>query len=239
MNNIIFGIPSYKRSEEQLTLNYLEKMGYSKGQIYISTQSIEDYQKYSEKYSKRANIIYNEGSCVSDNRNTLLNNFKKGTKLIMLDDDLSYIGHLANKKLVPFTKEELNKFINDAFNLAEKKNALIWTGYPVENAYFMSMSIDNKNFSIGCIMGFITDNYRFNPEFKIKEDFDICLQTIRDGYNCLRFNFIHAKGKHKSKGGCEDFWNSKEDEKCTLKILQKYPYLIKKGCKKNSIIMRR
>lgn len=239
MNNIVFGIPSYKRSEQQLTLNYLEQMGYSKEQIYISTQSVEDYKKYAEKYSKRANIIYNEGSCVSDNRNNLLNYFEKGTKLVMLDDDLSFIGHLVNKKLVPFTQEELHKFINDAFKLTEKKKALIWTGYPVENAFFMSKTIDNKNFGVGCIMGIIIDNYRFNPEFKIKEDFDICLQTIRDGYNCLRFNFIHAKGKHKSKGGCEEFWNNKEEEKCTLKILQKYPYLIKKGCRKNSIIMRR
>lgn len=237
MNNVVFGIPSYKRSENQTTLEYLEQMGISKERIYISTQTKEDYEIYSQKYSERANIIYGEGNCVSDNRNNLLNNFEIGTKLIMLDDDLQFIGHLVNKKIQPFTKEELYKFIEDAFDLAEKKNALIWTGYPVENGFFMSYTIDNKNFGIGCIMGIKIDKYRFDRTFKIKEDFDICLQTIRDGYNCLRFNFIHAKGKHKTKGGCEEFW--KEDDICTLKILQKYPYLIKKGNKKNSILMRR
>ncbi len=238
MNNFIFGIPSYKRCEEQLTLDYLESMGYSKEQIYISTQTKEDYENYLNKYGERANIIYNEGSCVSDNRNTLLNNFPKGTKMIMLDDDLKFVGHLDNKQIKPFTKDELHNFLNDAFDYTQKNNALIWTGYPVENGFFMSNTIDKKNFGVGCIMGIIIDDYRFNSDFKIKEDFEICLHTIKDGYNCIRFNFIHAKGKHKSKGGCEEFWKNNKDDECTRKILLKYPTLIKRGNKKNSIIMK-
>ena len=236
--NYVFGIPSYKRSEEQLTLSYLEEMGYSKEQIYISTQTLEDYEKYAKTYGNRANIVYCEGSCVSDNRNNLLNNFSKGTKIVMLDDDLKFIGHLVDKKIKPFTKEELGKFLEDAFKYAEKNHALIWTGYPVENGFFMSQTIDKKNFGVGCIMGIIVDKYRFDHDFKIKEDFEICLHTIKDGYNCIRFNFIHAKGKHKSKGGCEEFWKDNKDAECTKKILLRYPTLIKPGNKENSIIMK-
>ena len=239
MNNFVIGIPSYKRDFEQLTLDYLENMGYTKKEIYISTQTQDDYEKYKNKYSERANIIYSEGNCVSDNRNNLLNNFEKGTKLVMLDDDLKFIGHLQDKKIQPFTKEKLNKFLNDAFNYTIKNNALIWTGYPAENGFFMRQTIDKKNFGVGCIMWIIVDDYRFDREFKIKEDFEICLHTMKDGYNCIRFNFIHAKGKHKSKGGCEEFWKDKEDEKCTKKILLKYSKLIKKGNKPNSILMKR
>ena len=238
MSEMIFAIPSYKRGHEQLTLDYLEEMGYSKNNIYISTQTLEDYELYEEKYGKRANIIYNKGNCVSDNRNTLLNHFEKGTKIVMLDDDIKFIGHLVDKKLKPFSKEELKSFLLDAFEYAEKNHALIWTGYPAENAFFMSATIDKKIFGVGCIMGIIIDKYRFDSNFKIKEDFEICLHTIKDGYNCIRFNFIHAKGKHKSKGGCEEFWKDNKDAECTKKILLRYPTLIKKGNKENSILMK-
>ena len=123
MNNIVFCIPSYKRSEEQLTLSYLEEMGYSKEQIYISTQTYEDYQKYSQKYSKRANIIYKEGNCVADNRNTLLDNFDVGQKMVMLDDDIKYIGSKRGNEIKPFSKEELKNFLNEAFIYCEKNHS--------------------------------------------------------------------------------------------------------------------
>lgn len=236
MNKIKFAIPSYKRSEEQLTLSYLEEMGYSKDDIYISTQTLDDYNKYSEKYSKRAHIIYNEGNCVSDNRNTLLDYFPEGQRIIMLDDDIKYIGTLKGKKIEPFTKEELAKFINDAFNYCEKNHALIWGGYPVENYYFMKRTIDKKNLLIGTILGIINSKYRFNNEFKIKEDFELCLHMMKDGYNSIRFNFLHAPAKHKTAGGCMEDWV--KDEECTKKILLKYPNLIRKGCKNNSILMK-
>ena len=236
---MVFCIPSYKRSEEQKTLAYLESMGVEKEKIYISTQSKEDYEIYQEKYGERANIIYGEGDCVSDNRNNILNNFPKGEEIVMLDDDLFFIGKLKNKKITPFEKEELFSFLEDAFSYCKKNNALIWTGYPAENGYFMSATIDKRNFGVGCIMGIINSDYRFNREYKIKEDFEICLHTMKDGYNCIRFNFIHAKGKHKSKGGCEEFWKDNKDEECTKKILCEYPTLIKQGNKKNSILMRR
>lgn len=236
MNNIIFGIPSYKRSEEQLTLDYLEQMGCSKEQIYISTQTLEDYEKYQQRYGNRANIIYREGTCVGDNRNTLLEHFEKGQKIVMLDDDIKYIGSLRGKEIKPFTKEELFNFINDAFNYCEKNHSLLWGGYPVENYYFMKQTIDKKNLLIGTILGIINSDYRFSKEFKVKEDFDLCLQTIKDGYNCIRFNFIHAPAKHKSEGGCKDVWGT--DDECTKKILAKYPNLLRKGCKGNSILLK-
>lgn len=234
---MVFCIPSYNRCDEQKTLDYLESLGISKDDIYISTQTEEDYKKYKEKYGERANIIFGKGTCVADNRNNILNNFKKGQKIVMLDDDLSFIGILKGEKMIPFEKHELFSFLNDAFNYCIKSNALIWTGYPVGNAYFMSLSISKKNFGVGCIMGIINSDYRFNPKYKIKEDFEICLHTIKDGYNCIRFNFIHAKGKHKSKGGCENFWQ--KDDECTNRLLCEYSKLIKKGNKKNSILMRR
>lgn len=236
---IYFCIPSYKRAFEQRTLDYLESIGIKKEQIYISTQTEEDYKEYTEKYGERANIIYGEGNCVSDNRNNILNSFPENTKIVMLDDDLSFIGKLGNKKIIPFPSKELMSFIEDAFNYCEKNNALIWTGYPAENGYFMKNTIDKRNFGVGCIMGIINSKYRFNPTYKIKEDFELCLHTMKDGYNCIRFNFIHAKGKHKSKGGCEEFWKSNLDEECTKRILLEYPTLIKKGNKENSILMRR
>lgn len=237
-NNIIFGIPSYNRSERQITLDYLESMGIPKENIYISTQTEEDYKIYLEKYGNRANIIYGKGDCISDNRNNLLNYFNKGTRLLMLDDDLKFVGFKNNKKIEKASSDKFLKFINDAFDYSERNHALIWGGYPVSNGLFMSQSIDKKNVVVGCMMGIIIDEYRFDKNFKLKEDLDFCLQTIKDGYNCIRFNFVNANCKFKVKGGCFENWQNNEDDIMTKRILLKYPKLIKKGNKKNSIMMK-
>ena len=91
-------IPSYKRSERQPTLELLSS-AYTKEDIVISTQCMEDYDKYYKLYSDRATVIYKEGNCVGDNRNTLLDYAcGKGIKrCVMLDDDIT--GFLCYNKV--------------------------------------------------------------------------------------------------------------------------------------------
>lgn len=228
-----WGIPSYKRGHEQQTLQYLKKLGYNPRQIIISTQTEDDYKEYQQKYGKDATIIYGNGNCVGDNRNNILNFIEKGCNIVMLDDDVKCLQKLSNGKLINVeTREELDKFINNAFDYCEKNNARLWGVYPVSNAYFMKNTIDKKNILIGCVLG-LKNEFLFNSEFRTKEDYELCCREISKGYNCVRFNNVTVNAKHKTNaGGCKDDWKFEINKRCADMLIQKYPTLIKRNNKK-------
>lgn len=228
-----FAIPSYKRGKEQPTLKYLTEMGFEKKQIYISTQTEEDFNEYSAKYGEYATIIFAKGSCVGDNRNNVLNALPKGSHIVMLDDDIKALQILENNKLRDITtKEELETLINNAFQYAKSNNSRLWGVYPVNNAYFMKRTIDKKNILIGCVLGLINE-FQFDREFRTKEDYELCCREISRGYNCVRFNYITVNAKHKTNdGGCKDDWKYEINKSCADKLIAKYPKLIKRNMKK-------
>ena len=229
-----FGIPSYKRSKEQLTLIYLSKLGYSKERIILSTQTQEDYDEYKKLYKEVATIIFYEGNCVGDNRNNILKFLPLNSNIVMLDDDIKSLQKLSmSGKLERIdSKEELDKFIENAFNYAKTKNARIWGVYPVNNSYFMKTTIDKRNILIGCVMGLI-NCFKFDTSFRTKEDYELCCREMKKGYNCVRFNYITADAKHKTNsGGCKEDWKYEINKKSADMLIAKYPEMIKRNSKK-------
>ena len=230
---IYFGIPSYKRAEKQLTLNYLHNLGYTKEQIIISTQTEDDFKEYKSLYNDKAVIVFGLGNNVSDNRNNILKNIPNGERVVMLDDDIKSLQKLVNGKLQYIdTKEELDKFIENAFDYCKKNNARIWGVYPVCNAYFMKNTIDKKNILIGCVLG-LKNEFLFDNQFRTKEDYELCCREMKQGYNCVRFNNVTANALHKTNaGGCKDVWKFEINKKCADMLIEKYPMFIKRNSKK-------
>lgn len=92
-------IPSFKRSEQQRTLQLLSGV-YERERIILSTQTKEDYDAYNRLYGGVATVIYREANSVGGNRNTLLeycekNNISNG---LFLDDDLRGIVFYSGRK---------------------------------------------------------------------------------------------------------------------------------------------
>lgn len=236
MKKIKFAIPSYKRAEKQRTLNMLVNLGYEKEDIVIATQTKQDYEEYSERYGEQCTIIFREANTVTGNRNTLLDYFDKGQWLIMLDDDIEGIYRLAGKKLVKVeTKKELDEMFTDFFEYTEKNNGKMWGVYPVKNAYFMNNTINKKNIINSCL-GIIND-FRFDENYKAKEDIELCCRYIANGYNVIRFNFITYDVKHKQKGGCYETWKTDENEKVAVRLVTKYPKLLKMNTKRKGEVL--
>lgn len=52
MNEIYYGIPTYKRVNEQITLSFLKNIGIDKEHIILATQVKEEYDKCKELYSR-------------------------------------------------------------------------------------------------------------------------------------------------------------------------------------------
>ncbi len=226
-----WGIPSYKRSDAPLTVNLLHKLGYSKEDIIVSTQTAEDYKAYSEKQGDIATVIYREGTNDSINRNTVLNYLSNESVLLLADDDITAFERLSadGKELIPFTDgDELERYFDLMFRYCVRHNSKLWAWYTVENAFFMKHTIDDKNILNGTILGIVNDSdVRFDETFDLKGDYEISLRFMSRGMNAIRFNGFVCKAKAYSKGGCEDARKAGNNDGRFKELLRRYPTLIK------------
>ena len=227
------GIPSYQRVDKLHSLATLEKMGFTKNDIVISTQTSEDYEAYLRAFGDRAKVIYRKGTNDSMNRNTCLNYFDEGEDFLLIDDDIKEfcgLEQIGDKKMLyPIkTKEKLEQIARKQFDFCQKHNSPLFAWYAVENAFFMSNSIDLRNILVGTVFGVHNRaDVRFNETYDLKGDFEISLRLIERGFNAVRFNGFVAKADHKSSGGCESARKAGHNKIRCAALLNRYPTLIK------------
>ena len=227
------GIPSYQRVDKLHSLATLEKMGFTKNDIVISTQTSEDYEAYLRAFGDRAKVIYRKGTNDSMNRNTCLNYFDEGEEFLLIDDDIKEfcgLEQIGDKKMLyPIkTKEKLEQIARKQFDFCQKHNSPLFAWYAVENAFFMSNSIDLRNILVGTVFGVHNRaDVRFNETYDLKGDFEISLRLIERGFNAVRFNGFVAKADHKSAGGCESARKAGHNKIRCAALLNRYPTLIK------------
>lgn len=232
MSGIVFAIPSYKRPDNQAAMKWLNSLGFTRAEIVIGTQTKEDYEEYSRRYSGGARITYRPGSCIADNKNALLE-VCAGRRIVMLSDAVKRICKLRKSgKAEPVTgKAELLMLLERNFRIADQEGAAFWGLYPVMNDFFMSDSYTVDNLIMGCCMGFPAGTrQRFRREFRVKEDWDISLRAIDAGEHTVRFNDMAFDRRHKIKGGCQELWRAKGDavnvQACRM-LLKEHPDLCK------------
>ena len=234
-----WGIPSYNRADDPLTVDLLHRLGYKKSDIIVSTQTKEDYEAYLEKQGDKATIIYAPGTNDSMNRNTVLKHLPEGIPILLADDDIKALCKLSDdgKTLIKIDDgAELERLFDKMFRYCVKNNSKIWAWYPVENAFFMKHTIDDKNILCGTLFGIINNrHFMFDEAFSLKGDFEISLRYISEGYNAIRFNGYTCAAKHKSKGGCEEARERGENRQRYLAILKRYPQLVRPSKREGEI----
>lgn len=223
-------IPSYKRSERQPTLELLSS-AYTKEDIVISTQCMEDYEKYYKLYSDRATVIYKEGNCVGDNRNTLLDYAcGKGIKrCVMLDDDIT--GFLCYNKVKIKDGKKAKELFEYCMKVAEYTKATLFGLYPVQNTFYMNTKVV-RNILIGTCFGIMDTSLRFDRMFRIKENYELCLRVMQRGGLSIRFNGYAPIAQHKTAGGCMEDWKTKGNDKYAYLLTEMYPRLVKLSTKR-------
>ncbi len=226
------GIPSYKRVDKLHSLKTLKELGYGKQDIVISTQTKEDYEAYIRAFGQDAMIIYRAGTNDSMNRNTCLNYFDEGEDILLIDDDIKEfcgLEVLGDKKVLYKigSRERLEDIVKKQFAFCKRHNSPMFAWYAVENAFFMSNTIDLRNILVGTVFGVtVRKDVRFNEVYDLKGDFEISLRLIERGFNAVRFNGFVAKADHKSAGGCEDARKAGHNRIRCAALLDKYPTLI-------------
>lgn len=239
MQEIYFGIASYRRPDNQRTLDYLECMGIDREHIIMSVQSAEDKEQYERAgVGKRVGkLIFRPGKNVSDNRNTLLNSVPPGTRLVMLDDDINAVCRLESKGPCRLrrieSREEFYAMLKRGYALAARHRTVGFGLYPVKNAYFMSPGYAERNVVIGTLLAIVNTDLRFDTEMATKEDYEFCCKAIRRYGAFVRLNGYVCDAQHYTKGGCEEAWNDKAELNRTARRLAgKYPDILALNAKR-------
>lgn len=244
MRKILWGIASYKRADRQPWLQKLHEWGYGKEDIVISTQTEEDAREYREKWGDMATVIYRQGECISDNKNTIMEYVAGDDReLVMCSDKVRGILMLTEDGKGTWeveTREQLEKVLEYMMATRDALKGEVAGCYSVDNAFYMSHTVHVNQQMLGCFMLFKPGTqWRFERECRLKEDFELCMRIISRGERVVRFNFVALKATLHTKGGCHEMWNSEGDrvnEECTEWILKKYPKLARKHpTRKNEI----
>ena len=231
-------IPTYRRPNKFLTLKLAEQI-VGRENVFVFFHDNEDYEAYKQNYDFLNSIVTNNPRGIAKQRNAILKNFPRDEEIIMMDDDITCFYKLTNGKLRKLSPVECKGEFGACFKITRKENCKVWGIYPVDNDYFMSNKIDDETLLIGCTMGIINNELRYDEELNSKEDYDFCLQNIKKFGKSIRFNYLTSKAKHKQTnekdGGCA--WAYKEWDKDCKKLLDKWYPIIKPNPKRENEIV--
>jgi glycosyltransferase involved in cell wall biosynthesis len=171
---------------------------------------------------------------ITDTRNWILEN-SDDKWVVFLDDDAKNVGYnkLEERKTKKieireegFWAEEFLKF----FDLTEQLGYKIWgtrTESSPRGTYPYKPFLTRSYVTASC-MGIINDGeYLFDPEFKVKEDYEICLRHIKEKGGILAIRYLHWENEHwVTDGGCKDYRTIDLEKDAIKKLIKLYPNMI-------------
>lgn len=177
---------------------------------------------------------------ITATRNWILKN-AKDKLVVFIDDDVKNAGYIKlNKNKSEKIEIKNEKFWNDEFlkyfDICEQVGYKIW-GIKTESAprsvYPYKPFLFRSYVTASC-MGIINDGeYYFDEEYKVKEDYEICLRHIVDKGGILAIRYLHWENEHwKKDGGCKDYRTIEMERDAIKKLIKQYPKMIRSAKRK-------
>lgn len=193
-----------------------------------------------EDYRSAGADLVVEGGSLIDSRNLALELAEKqGAVCIQVSDDLRKIEHLSfpSKKKVPI----LFKAVVETFMKEIWRTPFYLYGIPpTPNAFYVHQDRSLNNFIIGDFMVIKPNELRFDPEFKLKEDYDYTCQHIKKYGGVMRFDdFLFTFSHYKNSGGAVSFRTDELEKEVVEKLLAKHPEFIRRNPKRaNEVLLK-
>ena len=198
--------------------------------FYVPESELHQYVNIKNKIG-----VPKEIKCITSTRNWILKN-TNDKWVVFIDDDVRNCGYTKMNEYrcekISIRDEEtwINEFIK-AFDLSEQLGYKIW-GLKTESAprsVYPYYPIRFKRYVTASCMGLINDGeFYFDEDFKVKEDYEICLRHIVKYNGIVGIEYLHWENDHwESGGGCKDY-RTIEIEKDAIKRLHRlYPGMIR------------
>ena len=210
-------IPSYKRANNCLTAQYMPS-----AYIAVHESQVEEY-----KLHNKNPIISIPDSLQKTGMANIRNFILDATgdeDLLMMDDDIKYVGLYDNQELIKLKEWEVIGFAENAFRMARELGTKLWgVNLQSDKKFYREYSpFSLSSVILGPFMGIIKDkDIRFDKDLGLKEDYDYSLQVLNKYRKILRFNKYHYVCGHiDMKGGCATF-RTMEAEKSQAERFQK------------------
>lgn len=198
-----------------------------------------EYHQYKD-IVKNIICVPKEIQGITPTRNWILENTDE-KYVVFLDDDAKNVGytklHERNSEKIDVKDEGFwaEEFLK-AFDLTEQLNFKIW-GVKTEAAprsVYPYKPILLKTYVTASCMGMINDGeYYFDTNFKVKEDYEICLRHIRDKGGILGLRYLHWENEHwTTPGGCKDYRTIDMEKKAIKDLIRLYPNMVKSAKRK-------
>lgn len=202
MNDIGFYSPSYKRAGKVTTDRLVPGL-----KIVVPESQEADYRK--TEYRNGGQIVVCPDSAdgnIGKKRNWILDNAPEDN-IVVLDDDMEYIGYNEGRKPVRATIEEVEVLVWNGFRMARQLNTVMWG---VNLNFDPKIYWENRPFNmLSPVLGPFSAirrsecTLRYDARLAPKEDYDFWLQVIHRYHKTLRFNKWHYSVDHFSMaGGC-------------------------------------
>ena len=216
MDKILFFAPSYKRPDDVITHKYLPFVTYVVAEFEADKYLANNYKVWVVPDKAQGNLCRI--------RNHILDN-AKSKKVIIVDDDMSFIGRWNQQKAKKLNADEVFEFSENAFNLCNDLNIKYWgmNLLPDKGAYREYTPFSFTNYIGGPFQAFNDLDLRYDENLPLKEDYDLSLQVLNKYRKTLRFNAYHYGVKqHINKGGCADYRTKKREEEQFFLLQKKW-----------------
>jgi hypothetical protein len=232
MANLQFAIPSYKRAKkvQAETLQTLTDLSVPGEIITVFVADKEEEKEYRDCLGKSVNIVV--GFLGIGNQRKFINEYyKKGTRIVCLDDDVRIIRKNANK-VVPLT-EPLVGLVTRAFDLCDDLGLKFWGVPNTNNGLFMKhQCVSGIRAICGVMYGEYAQIAETQSTLPHSEDLEKALLHYVHFGGILRLDDVSVKQKKLAEGGVNAYSGGKENRFKIYRetvdvLLDRYPDLVR------------
>ena len=177
-------------------------------------------------------MVSNNDQGVYGQMNYITDHFDEGTKIVKLDDDISWIYEIADNYNLVKSSNLLN-IIDDGFRLCDQYGAKLFGLYPSSNPYFVckqKLVSTDLRFAVGSFMGLIIDKSNIlDLNIKIKGDYQYAIQAYINHGAVIRLNRVCHK-YHINKNVGDRTTVMVNDARI---LVEKYPQFVKHNLRRN------
>lgn len=228
---MLIAIPSKNRSFKTTTDKVLPNIG----TFFVPESEIHNYS-----YVKNVIAVPNEVRGITPTRNWILKNTDEKW-VVFIDDDVKNAGYMKmseeKAKKIEIRDEDFwfNEFLK-AFDLTEQMGYKMWglkTESSPRSVYPYKPFLTRTYLTASC-MGMVNDGeFYFDEEYKVKEDYEICLRHIEKYGGICGIRYIHWENEHwDTDGGCKDYRTVQVERDAIKKLIKRYPGMIAKAKRK-------
>lgn len=157
--------------------------------------------------------------------------------VVILDDDVEYIGLIQGGKRRPMDLDEVDQMLTDGFEMCEDLGTVMWgINQQIDPRFYREYTpFSFLSPILGPIHAFCSVDLRYDEAFWSKEDYDIWLRVIQKYRVTLRFNrYVYQADHGDIPGGVvSQRTRESEEEKLNLLVKRYGPEVVKYNLKRS------